>query len=325
MPSYAVWKSRPVFVTSTFRDMQEERDYLREHVFPVLEERLKERFHHLEWVDLRWGVERPSADEQESRELLVLKVCLGEIERSRPFLIGLIGDRYGWVPPEERMRAAAEEAGFTADVAGKSITSLEIEYGVLESADQKRRSWFYFREPLPYDDMPPETAAVYSDLHSGEPGARDAHERLQSLKKRIERQLPNRVRAYSAGWDGEKVVGLKEWGERVLEDLWSDLEAETSDFERQVSAQWQDQENAVLDQFIETQCRDFVGREETVEHLRRFALSPDQDGEGWCVSVTGPSGSGKSSLFAKMHRVLREEDALILAHSAGISARSAPG
>jgi hypothetical protein len=29
-----VWKSRPVFITSTFQDMQAERDYLCTRVFP---------------------------------------------------------------------------------------------------------------------------------------------------------------------------------------------------------------------------------------------------------------------------------------------------
>src|ERR1035437_7145839 len=57
MPQYAIWQSRPVFVTSTFRDMQEERDYLRAYVFPTLEERLRRRYHFLEPIDLRWGVE----------------------------------------------------------------------------------------------------------------------------------------------------------------------------------------------------------------------------------------------------------------------------
>jgi hypothetical protein len=120
MSQYAVWRPRPVFITSTFKDMQVERDYLRAHVFPELEERLKSRYHHLEPIDLRWGVETRTTEEQEKKELLVLKVCLGEIERSRPFLIGLIGDRYGWIPPEDRMKSAAQEAGFETDVSGKN-------------------------------------------------------------------------------------------------------------------------------------------------------------------------------------------------------------
>jgi len=62
MESFAVWKSRPVFISSAFRDMNAERDYLRDWVFHKLEERLKERFHHLEPIDLRWGVETKSVD-----------------------------------------------------------------------------------------------------------------------------------------------------------------------------------------------------------------------------------------------------------------------
>ncbi len=80
----AVWRSRPVFVSSTFADMQAERDWLRDRVIPELQERLRERRHHLEPIDLRWGVETVTIAEQQTKELLVLKVCLDEIERSRP-------------------------------------------------------------------------------------------------------------------------------------------------------------------------------------------------------------------------------------------------
>jgi hypothetical protein len=37
MPRCHIWQSRPVFVISTFRDMQAERDCLREHVVRELE------------------------------------------------------------------------------------------------------------------------------------------------------------------------------------------------------------------------------------------------------------------------------------------------
>ena len=38
MATSKIWRSRPIFITSTFRDMHAERDRLRIHVFPVLEE-----------------------------------------------------------------------------------------------------------------------------------------------------------------------------------------------------------------------------------------------------------------------------------------------
>ena len=88
------------------------------------------------------------------------------------------------------MKAAAEEAGYAADLTGKSVTALEIEFGVLDSPDQRKRSRFYFREPLPYDKMSDAVAAIYSDEHTHEPGRKDAHDRLIALKDRIERTMP---------------------------------------------------------------------------------------------------------------------------------------
>src|SRR5438105_10292320 len=99
------WGSRPVFVSSTFKDMHAERDHLRRVVFPELAERLRGLHHHLNPIDLRWGVETVELAEQE-KELHVLKFCLGEVSRCRPFLLVLVGDRYGWVPPLERVQAA---------------------------------------------------------------------------------------------------------------------------------------------------------------------------------------------------------------------------
>ena len=77
-----MWPARPIFISGTFADMQAERDHLRTHVFPELEERLRKRRHNLEWVDLRLGVSTASLTESEARELQVLKVCLAEVKRS---------------------------------------------------------------------------------------------------------------------------------------------------------------------------------------------------------------------------------------------------
>ncbi len=321
------WISRPVFLTSTFRDMHAERDYLRTHIFPQLEERLRQRRHHLEPIDLRWGVETVTVDEQQSKEVLVLQVCLNEITRSRPFLIALIGDRYGWIPPEERMQAAVDEAGFETDVVGKSVTALEIEFGVLDSPEQKRLSHFYFRAPLPYDEMPAEIAAIYSDLHTGLQGAEDAAARLRALKQRIEQDptLSGRIHHYQAGWNaaGNMVTGLEEFGNQVLEDLWRDLEEETRAYLQLPEPSWQEQERRGLEEFVESRGRGFIGREQITRNLCDLAVSPAQETITWGNCVCGESGSGKSALFAHLYRELEgQDDLLLLAHAAGISARS---
>jgi hypothetical protein len=133
----AAWKTIPLFISSTFRDMHAELDQLNRVVFPALEERLKGRRCRLEPIDLRVGVETDSTKTE--RELQILKVCLAEIERSRPFLLVLLGDGYGWVPGEDRIKAAASEAGFGPEDERASVTALEMEYGLLKKDPVQRR------------------------------------------------------------------------------------------------------------------------------------------------------------------------------------------
>src|SRR6056297_3646701 len=88
-----------IFISSTFGDMHEERDILIKQSFPELRKRCRERGVELTEVDLRWGVTEEQAENGE-----VLGVCLHEIENCRPYFIGLMGERYGWVPPKEKIK-----------------------------------------------------------------------------------------------------------------------------------------------------------------------------------------------------------------------------
>jgi hypothetical protein len=248
-----MWRARPIFISSTFLDMQAERDHLRTHVFPALEERLRERRHFAVWVDLRVGVAAEAEADEGAREIQVLKVCLGEVKRCRPFLIVLLGDRYGWIPPPDRteaMEAAAAGEGFTGSIGGRSLTHLEIDFGVLSNPEQVQRTLFYFREPLPYAQMPEEFAARYSDTYATDAAAAERARSLAALKQRIEVTLPARVRPYRAAWDSERrrVTGLDAFGQMVLEDVWAELADETETFE-ELEISWQQAERNALDDF----------------------------------------------------------------------------
>lgn len=87
-----------IFVSSTFRDMHAERDHLNRFVFPELRARCLRRGVELVGIDLRWGV-----TEEETRRQGALNICLSEVDRCRPFFLGLLGERYGWVPPPEEV------------------------------------------------------------------------------------------------------------------------------------------------------------------------------------------------------------------------------
>ena len=104
------WKTIRVFISSTFRDMHTERDHLVRVVFPELKERCRKKHVHLIDVDLRWGV--TEADAQGGK---ALDICLDEIDTCRPYFLGLLGHRYGFIPEGQT----------------HSITAQEIYHGVL--------------------------------------------------------------------------------------------------------------------------------------------------------------------------------------------------
>ena len=155
------WKTVRVFISSTFRDMQAERDHLVRFVFPRLREELLRRRIHLVDVDLRWGV----TSDQDAFEL-----CMDEIDRCKPRFLCMLGGRYGWVPP-----ARAGSAG-----TGRSITASEIHYAALDKLDAPAFRYFYFRDPAVTRSIPDPHAMDYREA-DGSPAA----EALEAIKRRI--------------------------------------------------------------------------------------------------------------------------------------------
>ena len=131
-----------IFISSTFKDMQHERDIIVQEVLLPLRAEAERRGGSLSWVDLRWGI-RPGTDTE-----MVIRTCLSEIEDCHPFFIGLVGHRYGWSPMineklEERLNRQFREAeGLFSQK--KSLTEMEMRYNLLLSID-KGKNFFYFK------------------------------------------------------------------------------------------------------------------------------------------------------------------------------------
>ena len=144
----ATWRTVRVFISSTFRDMHAERDYLVKVVFPSLRERLEKYRIHLVDIDLRWGI-----TEEEARRDRVLDLCLEQIDECRPFFVGILGERYGWVP-QTFSDEALSKYGWVQHQTGKSVTELEILYGVLRDPEMHAQALFLFRDPAFIGDVP---------------------------------------------------------------------------------------------------------------------------------------------------------------------------
>jgi len=142
-------KTIRIFISSTFRDMHSERDYLVKYVFPELKERCIKKGLSLVDVDLRWGV-----TEEEAEQGKAIEICLDEIENCRPFFIGILGERYGWTPITYQVPDYKKYDWLREFEKGHSITALEIYHGVLNKKEMKPRAFFYFRDPGFISDVP---------------------------------------------------------------------------------------------------------------------------------------------------------------------------
>jgi hypothetical protein len=112
-----------VFVSSTFRDRVEDRNALMAQVWPALRKLCREWSVEFVEVDLRWGI-----TEEISQRAETLRHCPAEIKRCRPYFIGLLGERNGWVPGPDSYTEALlqEEHWLEQEIARHGVTELEI-------------------------------------------------------------------------------------------------------------------------------------------------------------------------------------------------------
>ena len=226
-----------VFLSSTFADMENERTYFNEVLVPRLNRICAERGVSFFSVDLRWGI---TEDDQVGGQ--VIPICLGEIDKCRPYFIGILGNRYGSlmeeVPPQ-----IGDSIPWLKGKEGHSITELEMLYAVLdhERNDNVRYASFYFRS----DAL---TESWYG--HTEEKPA------LKALKERIRQDPHVRHNTYES---------VEEFGEKVMADIlaWCDREFPAPQRVREVRRAWYDGEllrNYVCMQehhdFLDAYCRE---------------------------------------------------------------------
>ena len=275
---------RSVFVSSTFLDMHGERDVIRTKVTPAVNALAEKYGESVTTCDLRWGVDTSEMSEESSTQK-VLGVCMDEIDRCRPYMIVILGYRYGWIPGKEMIEGAVRaKDGFTLSDAEISVTALEVEYGALSAADIDR-TLFYFREiDGSYDVVYQAETAQHRQL-------------LEELKARILSRSGAHVRTYHVCLGEGYEQSMTAFADIVTKDLYALLHKE-----------WE--ENAKLDAYaldqkkqwnlLESKRAQFISRDGLLsvclEHMRSA---------GARIFLSGASGSGKSTLLSRIGDELR--------------------
>ena len=236
--------------------MQDERDYLMKRTFPKLKRLAAERDVTLTELDLRWGI-----TEEEAESGKVVEICLREIENSVPFFIGIIGNRYGWVPGKDELGAGVTDRFPCVDGYLKrhlSVTEMEMQFGVLDRKEDVH-AYFYIKDQEAPD----------------EPGM------LRRLKNAVRKS-----RYPSSGYSS--VEDLAAQVERDFTDMLNRLFPETrlTLLEKTRIAQRA---------FMRQLCQSYIRVEKNFKYLDRWLADWDKHQ----LVITGASGLGKSALMAK--------------------------
>jgi len=291
-----------VFISSTFRDFQEERRLLVNEVFPELRRRARERFVEVIEVDLRWGITQAETERGET-----LPICLREIERSRPYFIGMLGERYGWVPERGSFAPAVLELQpwLEPHAGTRSVTEIEVLHGVLNESGMAGRALFYLRDPA-------YAAARGADFL---PASVADGELLGALKRRV----------VASGSSVSLDYGdPAELARRVLDDLWRLIDAEFP--ESSVPDAWT-RERRRHETAMFRHVRFGVGQQKVIAEIESIVAgaNPDASAQRHRLAVlSGEPGSGKSAALAmwvSKHREHASAD-VVLWHAVGASANS---
>lgn len=133
-----------VFVSSTFKDLHRERNFLMRRTFPKLQEEALKHGISITEMDLRWGI-----TEDESKLGKVLQICLEEVDNSVPFFVGILGKRYGWIPTlndinNQIIENAPQVKKYIENHI--SITEMEFLYGALEREENMNAIFFVTKD-----------------------------------------------------------------------------------------------------------------------------------------------------------------------------------
>jgi preprotein translocase subunit SecA/nephrocystin-3 len=273
-----------LFLSSTFNDLQPEREQLVKKVFPQIRAIARERGVDFTEIDLRWGI-----TDEEARSGKVVRICLEEIDKCRPYFLGILGSRYGWRPQISDIKKDQELLNIypwlrTFVAENKSIVELELTYGGLQAED--------------------EGSALFYEKNCEHLISEEDRFPYNKLKDTLRR----------SGFLDHAFDTPEELGEKVLRDLTAILDR---DFPQKKELTPAERERNPHEAFAHNRTHTYIANPEYFERFEKFVESNERP-----LILWGKSGFGKSALMAHLTSEYRHHhpETFIIRHFVGATA-----
>ncbi len=295
-------KEIKIFVSSTFKDMQIERDMLKTVVKPYLESRYKKAGISVELVDLRWGLQIEKESEAEKE---ILQTCMQEIHDCHPFFLSFLGERYGWIPSDELRQKSCfalsnDDYSLLTRGSGMSVTEMEILYGAFGKDANLENCIFCFRSKDSYNGLnEKEKEEYYADA-----------DKVNQLKSAIKRK----VCEFQQGTIIDYHIALSS---ASTEEIFSSLEPLctqiTKTLTEKIDKQLQNLQseevytNKLVSDFITLHSVNSIQREEIEQQILDYVMWS----EPGIIILSGESGYGKSYILSSIYKRLASQKEVI--------------
>lgn len=323
------------FISSTFSDMERERDILRA-IFKELKPKYKEKGWQLDVVDLRWGI-----NHLEGLDNKTMSICLGEIEHCqtvspRPNFIMLVGEYFGWLPLPEEIKCS--------DMDDMSLSSSQItlfkEWYVRDDnySDESRyvlkgREGKYISNTVFHEEVEKPLSKALFPITKGLSATQqeimkgiestDAQDHIiayvrtlkkapdsysssgfretlsQTVLRRIVKKKFSKHHYISPKFNYSDYTSGKE--DKILYESFNKHITEV--IEKEIAASVKkslDYEVSEHFEHAEALANEFVGRDDEIKQILEYVNNPEADTALW---IKGPAGVGKSALVSKIAEI----------------------
>jgi len=272
-----------IFLSSTFKDMQSDRDEIMKLAIPQLRSICIERDVLLSCIDLRWGL-----TEAQTNAAATITMCLREVEKCTAF-VGILGERYGWAVSQtgrsqtDKLLQKAFEVGskefpWIEALKDRSVTELEMRM----VTDHKhngppKKAWFYLRDPYFLEQVPAQDRPNFTTEGEYE------HNKLVNFKAELTAK-------------GEAVKNYhrpSHLAELFLEDLRSYIDVR---FPASEKLSFLESENFKHNTFARMLKQTYLPKEQYFNEIDKYITKETRVSTP--LVITGPPGSGKSALLA---------------------------